>query len=190
MWSVACVCCVVWCGVVWHVENLRVQIQIVPVCASTTRTCVSTCVRGARTHGDVLNVHTERFQRTHGVLLPLPTHTNTHTTLTQHHTETDRLTERRERQRETETETERGKGDEIGERRDDERRKGRRKSEKDKKKNSVLTCTRVACACRRHSFCSFSLIKKPQSRTLTFHDVCFFSKPLTFHNGVMSFCFS
>ena len=67
-------CC--WCGpvclmcVLRHAEKtwkkpvcgfkkrLRVYIQNVPVYAGTTRTCVSTCARGASTHGDVLNVHT------------------------------------------------------------------------------------------------------------------------------------
>ena len=33
--------------------------------AGTTRTCVSTCSRGAGTHGDVLNVHTETFLNPH-----------------------------------------------------------------------------------------------------------------------------
>ena len=33
------------------------------------------------------------------------------------------------------------------------------------------------------------LMKKKESKTLTFHDVCF-SKPLPFHNGFMLFCFS
>ena len=61
--------CVVWCGVcrvVWHAENLRVQtqkrlrvyVQNVPVYVGNTRTCFSTCARGAGTHGDVLNGHT------------------------------------------------------------------------------------------------------------------------------------
>ena len=44
----------------------RVYIRNVPVCTGTTRTCVSTCGRGAGTHGHVLNVHTGRFGRTHG----------------------------------------------------------------------------------------------------------------------------
>ena len=35
--------------------------QNVPVCTGTTRTCVTTCARGAGTHGDVLNLHTEVF---------------------------------------------------------------------------------------------------------------------------------
>ena len=52
------VCCgVVWC--VWIQKRLRVCIQNVPVYADTTRTCVSTCARGARTHRDVLNLHTK-----------------------------------------------------------------------------------------------------------------------------------
>ena len=44
---------------VWIQKRLRVCIQNVPVYAGTTRTCVSTCARGAGTHGDVLNLHTE-----------------------------------------------------------------------------------------------------------------------------------
>ena len=39
----------------------RVSIQNVPVYAGTTRKCVSTCARGAGTHGDVLNAHTGTF---------------------------------------------------------------------------------------------------------------------------------
>ena len=37
----------------------------VPVCTGTTRTCVTTCGRGAGTHGDVLNLHTEVFSAGH-----------------------------------------------------------------------------------------------------------------------------
>ena len=57
--------CVVLCCVlcVWRSlarrKNLRVQIQNVPVCTGTTRTCVTTCGRGAGTQGNVLNLHTE-----------------------------------------------------------------------------------------------------------------------------------
>ena len=40
-------------------KRLHVYVRNVTVCTGTTRTCVSTCARGARTHGDVLNVHTE-----------------------------------------------------------------------------------------------------------------------------------
>ena len=71
-----CVCVCV-CGTVKKREKNSVWIQIkknsvctvknVPVYADTTRTCVSTCARGAGVHGDVLNVHTEGFfDLTHG----------------------------------------------------------------------------------------------------------------------------
>ena len=45
---------------VWIQKRLRVCIHSVPVYAGTTRTCVSTRARGAGTHGDVSNGHTER----------------------------------------------------------------------------------------------------------------------------------
>ena len=57
------------CGVVWHVENLRVCIQNVPVYAGNTRTCFSTCARGAGIHGDVLKGHTEGRAVSSSVLL-------------------------------------------------------------------------------------------------------------------------
>ena len=40
-----------WKKRVWIQKRLRVHIQNVPVYAGTTRTCVSTCTRGAGTHG-------------------------------------------------------------------------------------------------------------------------------------------
>ena len=73
MWCVVVVClvCVVvlLCVVVCHAEKhpcvhskrLRVYVQNVSVFTGTTRTCFSTCARGAGTHGDVLNVHTQAF---------------------------------------------------------------------------------------------------------------------------------
>ena len=61
-----CVCVCVCCGTLKKREKsiclqtrLRVYSQNVPFYAGTTRTCVETCARGAGTHGDVLNVHTE-----------------------------------------------------------------------------------------------------------------------------------
>ena len=42
-------------------KRLRVYVQNVPVCTGTTPACVTTCGRGAGTHGDVLNLHTEVF---------------------------------------------------------------------------------------------------------------------------------
>ena len=89
-------------GVVWHAENPRVYIQNarrvhihnVPVCTGTTPASVTTCGRGAGTHGDVLNVHT-RFSACH-----------THRTHTQRHaqpnTATTHIITRRQGQRETE----------------------------------------------------------------------------------------
>ena len=58
VWVFVCVVvCVVVCGlvfvVVWHAENPRVCVQNVPVCTSTTHTCVSKCARGAGIHGRV-----------------------------------------------------------------------------------------------------------------------------------------
>ena len=107
-------------------KTSRVYIQNVPVCAGTTRRCVSTCACGAGTHGDALHRHEGRFERTHGPspLPPLPTHTDTHTHQTQH----QRNITRRQ------TEKERGKM--TKEEREETRRRRKRK------KNSVLTCTR------------------------------------------------
>ena len=61
---VVCVCGVA--SVVWHAENPdskrpSVYIQNVPVFASNTRTCFSTCAHVAGIHGDVLNAHMEAF---------------------------------------------------------------------------------------------------------------------------------
>ena len=77
----------------------RAYIQIVPVYAGTTRTCVSTCGRGAGTHGGVLNVHTVVFTMSH----------TTHTARTPHHetqqqhttTHEDRARDRQEEDRES-----------------------------------------------------------------------------------------
>ena len=50
----------------------RVYIRNVPVYAGNTRTCFSTCVRGAGAHKDVLNVHMEAFfESTHGRSSPV-----------------------------------------------------------------------------------------------------------------------
>ena len=51
-------CVVVLCGVCGF-KNASVCAFKTSPCADTTRTCVSTCARGARTHRDVLNLHTK-----------------------------------------------------------------------------------------------------------------------------------
>ena len=69
VWCVVCVVCgvVVWCETLEnptpcvHSKHPRVSVHNVPVYAGTTRTRVSTCARGAGTHWDVLNAHTEGF---------------------------------------------------------------------------------------------------------------------------------
>ena len=148
------VVCVCVCGVVWHVQNApRLYIQNVPVCTGTTRTCVSTCARDAGTHGDVLNVHTGAFWMDSQRFFSAPHHSR-HTAHIPHTKHNTNATSHGDGQRESEKEDR-----ERGERRDDERREegGRERKEK---KNSVLTCTRVACTCRRHSFCSFYFEKR------------------------------
>ena len=56
-----CVVWCVWCPRVYVQKRLRVYVQNVPVCTGTTPACVTTCGRGAGTHGGVLNVHTGTF---------------------------------------------------------------------------------------------------------------------------------
>ena len=109
-------------------KRLRVYVQNLPDCTGTTRTCVETCARGAGTHGDVLNVHTEFRSVSH-----INTHTLTHTTqqnTTQHNTtHYDHNTTRRKRQRQTETEKE----DRDRERREDGRGEKRQEKRRQKK---------------------------------------------------------
>ena len=47
-------------------KHLRVCIQHAPVFAGNTRTCVSTCTRGAGTHGDGLIAYSVTFESTKG----------------------------------------------------------------------------------------------------------------------------
>ena len=77
MFVFVCVCVCVCVCVLRHGEkNVKKKlcgfknasvctVQNVPVYAGTTRTCVSTCARGASIHGYVLNVHTEAFVNVH-----------------------------------------------------------------------------------------------------------------------------
>ena len=71
------VCCVLLCVslcVVWHDENVPCVDSRTPPCvhskrpmyAGNTRTCVSTCARGAGTHREFECTHGKRFESTHG----------------------------------------------------------------------------------------------------------------------------
>ena len=92
---------------------------MVSVVWSVVVTCVSTCARGAGTHGDVLNRDTEGVLNVHTVPLPPLSHhaqTQTHTHQPQHQqnitrrqTDRQREKETERRQRQGETEKERGK---------------------------------------------------------------------------------
>ena len=112
-----------------YVQNsLRVSIQNVPVCTGTTRTCVSTCARGAGTHGDVLNVHTGIFQcvTLHHDHNHSHSYNDTHTT--QH------ATSHRDRQRETAKE-DRERGEKTKEEREDERGETRQEKRRSSQEN-------------------------------------------------------
>ena len=112
---------------------------------------VSTCARDAGTHGDVLNVHTGRFWMDSRRFFSIP-HTKHNTNATSHG-DGQRESEKEDRER--------------GERRDDARREEGGRERRKKKKYSVLTCTRVACTCRRHSFCSFYHAKRSLEHLLS-----------------------
>ena len=98
--------------------RLRVYVQNVSVCTGRTRTQVSTCARGAGTHGGVLNVHTETcfvdtlvfFQ----CATPHTTHHHTTQNNTQQHTETETEKEDRDRERRDD-----GRGETRQEKRED-----------------------------------------------------------------------
>ena len=92
-----------------RLKNLRVKIQNVPVCTGTTPACGNTCARGAGTHGDVLNLHTEVFLRAKPRHTPRHTHNTQHNThhTTQHTPQHTTPHGDRETQRQRQTETER-----------------------------------------------------------------------------------
>ena len=64
-----CVVCAVRCGTlktpVCRLKTPPCVHSKRPVYAGNTRTCFSTCARGAGTHGEVLNVHTESVLSLH-----------------------------------------------------------------------------------------------------------------------------
>ena len=97
-----------------HNVPVCTQSKRLRVCTATkTRTCVSTCARGAGTHGDVLNLHTEVFSACQAAPHTTPHNTQHNTTQHKTHTHTPhkprtptRNNTRRQRQRQTETEKE------------------------------------------------------------------------------------
>ena len=116
-------------------KRARVYVQNVPVCTGTTRTCVSTCARGAGTHGDVLNVHTGTFwMDTRGFQRATQhtqhTHHNTRhnntTTRPHHHSEIERDGDR-ERDRQEKTGTGKKTKQEERQREDETRQEGKRR---------------------------------------------------------------
>ena len=154
---VRCVCC--WCAMCgcwcWCVTQTtpflpvctfktppphpRVYIQNVPVCTGNTPASVTTCGRGAGTHRDVLNVHTE-FSAWHTT-----PHTHTHhdhnDTRRQGQTGTDRDRERQgQRDRERDSERDRERRRRKRERQEKTRRKTR--EEKIKRRDEKIKRSR------------------------------------------------
>ena len=109
--------------------------------AGNTRTCVTTCGRGAGTHGDVLNVHTEFFSVPHHTARTHHDHNDIHNTIQQQHAtshgDRDRKkTEKEDRERETEKERQ----DKTKEKRQDKTREDKtiqNKTRQDKMKEKM-----------------------------------------------------
>ena len=124
-----------------RLKNLRVWSQNVPVCTGTTPACGNTCARGAGTHGDVLNLHTEVFSACQAAPHTTPhtqhTHTTQHTTqhnTTHTHTHTHHTTPQHTTphgDRDTETETDKRRETERDRERDRERETRQDKTRKD-----------------------------------------------------------
>ena len=114
----------------------RMSVQNVSVYAGITRTCVSTCARGAGTHGNVLS--TRRFSRCH------TTHTTPHTTPHTHHNTRHNTTQHDTPQHITATRPQHHT--ETGTERDRERRedgRGETRQEKRRKKKTRSDKTRI-----------------------------------------------
>ena len=103
----------------------------VPVCTGTTPTCVTTCGRGAGSHGDVLNPHTGFFSACHTTHHTPHHNTTLHSTAqhnTHHNTQQGTTTRGdRDRQRQRERDRERR-----------QRKKERREDMKEKMKDKIV----------------------------------------------------
>ena len=109
-------------------KRLRVYVQDVPVCTDTTPACGSTCARGAGTHGDVLNLHTEVFSACHTTHHTHHTHTATHTATHTTHTNTHNTQTLTYTHHNTRRQTDRQSGQKLKDEREDERRETTRKT--------------------------------------------------------------
>ena len=139
-----------------HWKRPRVYVQNVPICTGTTRTCWNTCARGARTHGDVLNVHTGTFLNPHTdfstFVQRAATHThkpNTHDHQQHHdHNDTHHTTQHTTSRGDRETEKERQRQRETRQegrrrwKRRDETRQEKRISEKIERREEERSKTR------------------------------------------------
>ena len=117
----------------------RVHIQNVSVCTSTTSASVTTCGRGARTYGDVLNVHTEVLSVPHHTARTHRDRNDTHNTThgeRRQRKKTEKGRQRkgdRERDKTRERETRQDKTREEKIKRREERRDKRQEKRKDER---------------------------------------------------------
>ena len=123
----------------------RLYVQNVPMFAGTTRTCVSTCARGAGTHVDVLNVHTGFFQCVTQDTRHETPHNNTQP---QDKTSQDKREERRCKTKDKRQDKKRG--DKM------KRREEKIKRREEKIKKDMMCCV---CGCVVLTFPVFSVLK-------------------------------
>ena len=113
-----------------------------PVCTDTTPACFDTCGRGAGTHGDVLNLHTEVFSACHTTHHTPPHGDRDRETDTERDKEKQREREKRQdKTRKEKTRQEKGKrdkkrGDET--RKEKKREDGREETEKERQRRSEM----------------------------------------------------
>ena len=110
----------------------------VPVYAGKTRACVSTCARGAGTHGDVVDGHTTHHTAHHTTTqqqkqLPATRYPQHTTHNTQQHRKTKKEDRERERGREKRKKTETERDEKTEEKKKDKRREETRQEERRRK---------------------------------------------------------
>ena len=120
----------------------RVSFLNVPVYAGKTRACVSTCARGAGTHGDVVDGHTTTPHRTTAnTKTTTHQHNTQHTThntqLTTHNTQQHRKTKKEDRKWEREREENEDRERETRRRKRRRQNKTRREKKQDKRRDKT-----------------------------------------------------